>query len=67
MGVQNGFELCKSIRSWVRTQGQKQPMIYMITSRSSMIDKMRAKMAGADGFLSKPPLPKELALLLAQL
>lgn len=67
MGAQNGFELCKSIRSWVRSQGGKQPTIYMITSRSSMLDKMRAKMAGADAFVSKPPSPKEIKSLLAQL
>ncbi|NJR52388.1 MAG: response regulator [Leptolyngbyaceae cyanobacterium CSU_1_3] len=58
MGVQNGYELCKAIRAWVRSQGGKQPTIYIITSRTSMIDKMRAKMAGADEFLSKPPSPK---------
>lgn len=67
MGVQNGYELCKAIRAWVRSQGGRQPKIYMITSRSSVVDKMRAKIVGADGLLSKPPAPKELARLLAQL
>jgi CheY-like chemotaxis protein len=67
MGAQNGFEVCRAIRGHVRSLGEKQPRIYMITSRSSMLDKMRAKMAGADAFLSKPPHPGELAELLAQL
>lgn len=67
MGVQNGYELCKAIRAWVRSQGGKQPTIYIITSRTSLLDKMRAKMAGADEFLSKPPSPKQLAQLLLQL
>jgi CheY-like chemotaxis protein len=67
MGAQNGFELCKAIRTWVRSQGGRQPRIYMITSRRSVVDKMRAKMVGADALLSKPPAPKELAHLLAQL
>jgi CheY-like chemotaxis protein len=67
MGAHNGFDLCKSIRTWVRSEGRKQPTIYMITSRSSLIDKMRAKLAGADAFLTKPPLPYELKNLLARL
>lgn len=67
MGTQNGYEVCKAVRSHVRSIHGKQPRIYMITSRSSMLDKMRAKMAGADAFLSKPPHPGELAELLAQL
>jgi CheY-like chemotaxis protein len=67
MGAQNGYEVCRVVRSHTRSVGGKQPRIYMITSRSSMLDKMRAKMAGADAFLSKPPHPGELAKLLAQL
>ncbi len=67
MGVQNGYEVCKAVRAWVRSQGGLQPTIYIITSRSSMLDKMRAKMAGADAFLSKPPLPAQLAALLHKL
>jgi CheY-like chemotaxis protein len=67
MGEQNGFETCRAVRSHVRREGGKQPRIYIITSRSGVIDKMRARMAGADAFLSKPPHPGELATLLAQL
>ena len=67
MGEQNGFEVCRAVRSYVRSVSGKQPRIYMITSRNSMLDKMRAKMAGADAFLSKPPHPGELSELLAQL
>jgi CheY-like chemotaxis protein len=67
MGAQNGYEVCRAVRAHVRSEGGKQPRIYMITGRSSMLDKMRAKMAGADAFLSKPPHPGELAELLAQL
>ncbi len=64
MGSQNGFETCRAVRSHVRREGGKQPQIYFITSRSGVIDKMRARMAGADAFLSKPPHPGELAKLL---
>ncbi len=67
MGGQNGYEVCRAIRSHVSSMKGKQPRIYMITGRSSTLDKIRAKMAGADAFLSKPPHPGELAELLAQL
>ncbi|MBS7807376.1 response regulator [Variovorax sp. PCZ-1] len=67
MGAQNGYEVCRAIRTHTRQMGSKQPRIYIITSRSGVIDKMRAKMAGADAFLSKPPHPGELSELLAQL
>jgi CheY-like chemotaxis protein len=67
MGSQSGYETCRAVRQWVRSTGGKQPRIYIITSRTSMIDKMRAKMAGADSFLTKPPHPSELSELLAQL
>lgn len=67
MGAQNGYEVCRAVRAYVRSIRAKQPRIYMITARSSTLDKMRAKLAGADAFLSKPPHPGELAELLAQL
>jgi CheY-like chemotaxis protein len=67
MGSQSGYETCRAVRQWVRQNGGKQPRIYIITSRTGVIDKMRAKMAGADAFLSKPPHPGELSELLAQL
>jgi CheY-like chemotaxis protein len=66
MGSKNGFDTCKELRKLVRSEGGKQPLIYIITSRSGLLDKMRAKMAGADQFLSKPPDPGELAALLKQ-
>jgi CheY-like chemotaxis protein len=66
MGSKNGFDTCKELRKWVRSEGGKQPLIYIITSRSGLLDKLRAKMAGADQFLSKPPDPAELATLLKQ-
>jgi CheY-like chemotaxis protein len=66
MGSQNGFETCRAVRKLVRNEGGKQPRIYIITSRDGTMDKLRAKMAGADAFLSKPPNPAQLAELLKQ-
>jgi CheY-like chemotaxis protein len=67
MQQQNGYEVCRAIRKLAREQGILAPKIYMVTGRTSALDKMRAKMAGADAFLSKPPHPAQLAMLLAQL
>ncbi len=63
----NGYEVCRSIKRHSRANGQKPPRIYMVTSRSGMMDRMRATLAGADAFLSKPPHPAELHELLASL
>lgn len=67
MGTPNGFEVCSAARRFARNRGDKQPRIYLVTSRSNMLDKMRGKLVGADEFLTKPPQPAEFARLLAQL
>lgn len=66
MGSQNGFDVCRAVRKLVHSEGAKQPRIYIITSRNGLTDQLRAKMAGADAFLSKPPDPARLAELLKQ-
>ncbi len=63
----DGYEVCRSIKRHARTKGQKPPKIYIVTSRTGMMDRMRATLAGADAFLSKPPHPAELHELLASL
>ncbi len=67
MGQINGYEVCRAIRNQMKQDQFKPARIYIITSRSSVVDKMRAKMAGADAFLSKPPHPAQLAQLLEDL
>jgi CheY-like chemotaxis protein len=67
LGEINGYEVCRMIRTLVRKQGGPQPKICMITGRGSIMDKIRAKMAGADIFLTKPPHPTEFAQFLALL
>jgi CheY-like chemotaxis protein len=67
LGEINGYEVCRMVRALVRKQGGLQPKICVITSRSGIMDKMRAKMAGADIFLTKPPHPTEFAQFLALL
>ncbi len=63
----DGYEVCRSIKRHSRTKGQKPPKIYIVTSRTGMMDRMRATLAGADAFLSKPPHPNELHNLLSTL
>ncbi len=67
MGQHIGLQTCRAMRSFVRRENGKQPRIFIISSRSGLLDKIRARMAGADAFLSKPLFPAELASLLDQL
>ncbi|MEM6254618.1 MAG: response regulator [Cyanobacteria bacterium P01_D01_bin.156] len=57
----SGYELCKFLRN---TQEFYKTPIIILTGRDGMIDRMRAKMAGADDFLPKPPAPDKVAQLL---
>lgn len=51
MPVVNGYELCKQIR---RISTFKDVPIVILTSRDGAIDRLRAKLAGATSFLTKP-------------
>ncbi len=66
MGL-DGYEVCRSIKRHSRTKGQKPPKIYIVTSRTGLVERMRATLAGADAFLSKPPHPGKLSVLLESL
>lgn len=66
MGL-DGYEVCRSIKRHSRTKGQKPPKIFIVTSRTGVVDRMRASLAGADAFLSKPPHPGQLSVLLESL
>ena len=56
-----GYELCKFLRN---TKEFYETPIIILTGRDGMIDRMRAKLVGADDFLTKPPAPDKLAQLL---
>jgi two-component system cell cycle response regulator len=47
----DGYEVCKRIKGNLTT---KSSAVVMLTSKSSMIDKLRANWSGCDAFLSKP-------------
>jgi CheY-like chemotaxis protein len=63
----SGYAVCRGIQRQSRKLGHKPPKIYFVTSRSGMLHRLRARMAGADAFLSKPPHPARLAELLGSL
>lgn len=48
----DGYEACKRIKAQRRTLGTVP--IVMLTSRGSPFDRIRGKMAGCDGYLTKP-------------
>ncbi len=51
MPVSNGYEVCAQIR---RVSRLKDIPVVILTGSDGIVDRVRAKMVGADGFLSKP-------------
>ena len=61
MPVVNGYELCKQLR---RVSLFKDVPIVILTGKDGMIDRVRAKLVGATGFLSKPIKEDEIIAML---
>ncbi|MEO0520982.1 MAG: response regulator, partial [Cyanobacteria bacterium P01_A01_bin.116] len=57
MPMANGFEVCAQIRRM--TLFQQTPII-IVTSNKGIIDRLRVKMSGASGFMSKPIKEKKV-------
>ena len=53
----NGYDLCSMLR---RSQKFKEVPIIMLTGRDGIIDRMRAKIVGANNYLTKPFEPEKL-------
>jgi twitching motility two-component system response regulator PilG len=53
----NGYELCQLLR---KSPNLKHVPIVMLTSRDGMLDRMRARMVGANDYLTKPFTPTQL-------
>ena len=51
----NGYEVCK----WIK-KVKNSINVVMLTSKSSPIDRVRAKLSGCNNFISKPPKDKHL-------
>jgi twitching motility two-component system response regulator PilG len=56
----NGYELCQILR---RSPSLKSVPILMLSSRDGMFDRMKAKMVGANDYMTKPFTPTELVNL----
>ncbi|MBY0574446.1 MAG: response regulator [Undibacterium sp.] len=59
----DGYEVCKRIKAKPET---KKSAVVMLTSKSSMIDKLRATWSGCDAFLSKPVAEDDLLSTVAK-
>ncbi len=59
----DGYQTCRAIKSYKR--GGIVPKVVMTSSRTGTIDKIRASMAGCDGYLTKPINEAELARMLS--
>jgi chemotaxis family two-component system response regulator PixG len=51
MPVANGYEVCSQIR---RVEALKNVPVVILTGRDGMVDRVRARMVGANDFMSKP-------------
>lgn len=60
----NGYDLCSMLR---KSQKFKEIPIVMLTGRDGMIDRVRAKLAGATDYLTKPCDPNKLIELAKRL
>ncbi len=67
MHGRDGYEVCRALKRNSKNMGAKVPKIYIVTSRTGVVDRLRATLAGADAFMSKPPHPGDLHNLLASL
>lgn len=61
MPVANGYEICSQIR---RVSAFKNTPIVILTSNDKMVDRLRAKIAGATSFLAKPIAREKVISLL---
>ena len=51
MPITNGYEVCEQIR---KTPRLKDIPVIILTGKDGLVDRMRAKIVGATGFLGKP-------------
>jgi CheY-like chemotaxis protein len=61
MPVTNGYEVCAQIR---RISAFKEIPVIIITSSDGIVDRVRAKLVGSSGFLSKPIEPETVLTVL---
>jgi CheY-like chemotaxis protein len=62
----DGYQACKLIKQRKYPAGTKAPVVVMLTSRASAIDKIKGSMAGCDAYMVKPLEERALLKLLAK-
>ncbi|NJK28148.1 MAG: response regulator [Coleofasciculaceae cyanobacterium SM2_3_26] len=63
MPVVNGYELCAQIR---RSSALQDVPVVFLTSQDGIVDRLRAKLVGASGFLAKPVRGDRVSEVLVQ-
>ena len=53
----DGYQICKIIKAYPTT---KDVPVVMLSGKDGFFDKVRARMVGAQGYLTKPVSPQEL-------
>ncbi len=61
----DGYQTCKAIKNNKARHGSA-PVVVMLTSRGSTIDKIRGAMAGCDAYLTKPLNEKRMASIVTK-
>ena len=61
----DGFQTCRAIQKMPPAMGTK-PLVFLLSNRGGVIDKMRGKLAGADAYLTKPLNDADLNKVLAK-
>lgn len=61
MPVINGYELCGQIR---RVSALKETPVAILTGNDGVVDRVRAKMVGANDFMGKPVVPEKVMAVL---
>ncbi|MBD3884485.1 response regulator [Phormidium tenue FACHB-886] len=63
MPVTNGYEVCSQIR---RISVFKETPVIIVTASDGIVDRVRAKLVGSSGFISKPIEPEKVLTVLQQ-
>jgi CheY-like chemotaxis protein len=63
MPITNGYEVCIQIR---RVSALKETPVIIVTASDGQLDRARAKLVGASGFISKPIVPTDVLTVLQQ-
>ncbi|PPE71065.1 response regulator [Caldimonas thermodepolymerans] len=62
----DGYQTCKRIKRMLLPPGRRAPVVVMLTSRTSAVDKIRGTLAGCDAYLTKPLVEDELVRVIGE-